>query len=276
MKNISKIFYIKERLVCVTLDFEMDYGDRIKEFNILDDEKALSDLAKLFSDSGVPISAFIRTDVLINHPGSLDIIKKIANDYHCHSHTHNTRNFDSEAEISTTFETFEKYFGHKPLGYRAPQGILYDNDIDLLKNLGFKFSSSIFPSYRPLKYNNLFMPIQPFIYSNGIMELPFSVIPKLRYTISLSYLKLLGFNINNVLFNLFGLPNVIIFDSHLHDYIVNEESFSKLPKGLKFVWGINKYSGQKYFKDFISLLKSKGYRFITMSELYNYLAEASH
>ena len=37
MNGISKIFDAKEKLACITLDFELDYGDRTEEFNIIED-----------------------------------------------------------------------------------------------------------------------------------------------------------------------------------------------------------------------------------------------
>ncbi len=273
MKKIAKVFDNKEFLACITLDFEMDYGDRIGEFNILNDEKAINDLGKLFSDLDIPVSSFIRTDMLIKYPSVFDIVRYISQDYHCHSHSHNTKEFISEKEISQSAETFEKFFGYKAIGYRAPQGVLYDGDITLIKSLGFKFSSSIFPSYRPFKFNNLLFPINPFMYENGIIEFPFSVIPYIRFIISLSYIKLLGMNFCEILFSTFGLPKIIVFDSHLHDYIVNEESFEKLPYKYKKAWGIRKYSGIKYFKKFINILIDKNYKFITMTELYNKFKE---
>lgn len=274
MNAVSKVFKIKEKFACITLDFEMDYGDRTEMFNILEDKKGLAELAELFRDLDIPISTFIRTDILTKYPQSLEVIKDIASDYHCHSHTHNTRNFNSETEIAECSKTFEKYFKYKPLGYRAPQGVLYKGDIEIVKKTGFKFSSSVFPSYRPGRYNNLSKPRDSFMYDNGIMEFPFAVIPKLRYTISLSYLKLLGFNANKALFAIFGLPNVIVFDSHLHDYILNQESFGKLPARLKAAWSINKHSGKKYLAGFVNELKRLNYRFITMTDLFHYIKKS--
>jgi hypothetical protein len=274
MNKISRIFDVKEKLACITLDFETDYGDRLGEFNILEkSEKDLIGLAEMFSRLDIPVSAFIRTDILTNYPKSSNVLKLLSKDFHCHSHTHNTKSryFDSNKEIVSSALAFEEYFGYKPFGYRAPQGVLHKGDIDAIRDAGFKFSASVFPSYRPAKFNNLSMPVKPFMYNNGVFELPFAVIPKLRYTVSLSYLKLLGVNVSRALFSLFGIPNVIVFDSHLHDYLVNEDSFSKLPPHLKIAWGINKHSGIKCFKIFIDLLKRKNYRFITMTELYNYL-----
>lgn len=273
MKNIKKIINLEEKIACITIDFEKDYGDRIDEFNILKNTDKIKELAEVFKEQGVGISAFIRTDVLEDYPRSLDAIKMIASDFHTHSHTHNTKSFQSKNEISESAQVFKKYFHHAPLGYRAPMGVLYDGDIEIIKECGFKFSASTFPSYRPKRFNNLSMPVEPFVYDNGIVELPFATVPGLRYTISLSYLKLLGFDINNLLYSIFGLPNVLVFDSHLHDYIINEESFAKLPLKLKIAWGINKHSGISYFKRFASLLKKKGYRFVTMSELYNIIEE---
>ena len=252
MTNIKKNIKIEEKLACITLDFEKDYGGRIGESNLLDNENELYKLKTLFFDMNIPISIFITTDILINYPKSLDFIKSFAQDFHCHSHTHDLKKFDNKREICDSALTFEKYFGYNPLGYRAPKGVLYKNDINIIKKCGFEFSSSIFPSYRPGNFNNLTMPLGPFFYNNGIVEFPFAAIPKLRYTISLSYLKLLSYNFNKILFSIFGLPNVIVFDSHLHDFIINEKSFNKLPSKMRFAWGINKYSGVKYFKSFIS------------------------
>ena len=273
MNNISKVFSIDEKLACITLDFETDYGDRIGEFNILNEKEKLAELGNLFSTLNTPVSAFIRTDMLMNYPASLDILKLVATDYHSHSHTHDTKAFNSKTEFTESMSMFEEVFGYKPLGYRAPQGVLFDGDIELLKEYGFKFSSSVFPSYRPGKFNNISFPIDPFIYDNGIIELPFSVVPTLRYVISLSYLKLAGMSLNKALFSMFGLPNIVIFDSHLHDYIVNKASYSKLPQHLQIAWGINKNAGMKYFEIFVNILKEKGYQFITMTDLYNRVKE---
>lgn len=268
MEDMSKFFEVEKKLACVTLDFELDYGDRVNQFNIINKKEKLQELADLFSRMGIPVSTFIRTDILTNYPQSIKIIRRLSEDYHSHSHTHNTKKLNNETEISRSVSTFKKCFGFKPIGYRAPQGIFKNEVLRLIKKHGFKFSSSIFPSYRPGKFNNLNVRTCPFTYENGIVEIPFSVIPYIRYIISLSYLKMLGTKASNTLFKIFGLPDLIIFDSHLHDYIFDEKSFEKLPFHLKMTWGRNKRSGMKIFENFINILKDKEYEFITMTELY--------
>lgn len=273
MNRIDRIPTAQERIACVTLDFELDYGDRLEEFNILENcGEEIRWLMELVVRLGVPVSAFVRTDILARYPRSVDMLRTLAGDFHSHSHTHNTRDFDTRRELTDSVAAFQEHFGQMPLGYRAPQGVLRPGDVDLIRKAGFQFSSSVFPSYRPGKFNNLRMPIRPFLYSNGLMELPLAVIPKVRWIVSLSYLKVLGFAGFRALHSLFGLPNIVIFNSHLHDFIFCRRSFDRLPAKVRLLWGIRAREGKNYFERFIQLLRESGYHFVSMSELYHRLA----
>ncbi len=272
---ILEVFRVPGRLACITLDFEMDYGDRVAPMNPVRDSSRVEKLNALFMSLGVPLSLFIRTDLLVRFPETFATIRKLGGDYHSHSHTHAMRNFDSEREIATTAATFEDFFGYRPLAYRAPQGVLYPGDLELLKAQGFKASASVFPFYRPKKFNHLTKPIEPFRYANGLLEFPFASIRTIRYTLSLSYLKLLGWPASRLLIDTCGLPNVVVIDSHLHDYIVDEESFRQLPLKLRAAWGVNKHAGVPYMRKLIGLLRAKGYQFTTITQLHDHLAGVS-
>ncbi len=190
MLKVDRVIDTDKRLACITLDIERDYGDRTGELNILEKEQGLHDLSELFNKKmAIPVSAFIVTELLINHPKSFEIIKLLAKDYHSHSHTHDTKLFDAKKELNTSSRIFEEYFGHKPIGYRAPLGIISETDIRILKKCGYKFSSSVFPTFRPGVFNNLSSPRYPHAYPNGILELPLSVLPGIRVILSMSYLK---------------------------------------------------------------------------------------
>ena len=262
---------VTPKTVCITLDFEKDYGDRVGEFNILKEKRQLEELCHLFKELDLSVSIFVTTGLLEEFPASSDLLQDLGTDLHCHSHYHNTKNPDSATEIEKSAAVFEAHFGYKAMGYRAPQGVLFEGDIDILKKNHFLFSSSVFPTVRPGKFNNLSMPTQPFSYPNGLIELPLAVIPRIRYTISLSYLKLLGFTVNRKLFSLFGLPDVLIFDSHLHDFVLSERSFYRLTHKMKSLYSINKYRGVSIFKQFVAHLRQEGYEFITVTELYHML-----
>jgi len=263
-----KVYKSDKKLACITLDYEKDYGYRINEFNILDQNVELDGLVNLFKKLNIPLSLFVTTNIFEDYPSSFELAAALGDDFHSHSHTHNTFNPDAHFEINESKLTFEKYFGCVPLGYRAPQGVLGPNDLELLNKYEYKFSSSVFPSLRPGKYNNIFAPVDPVIYENGFVEMPFSVIKKIRYTYSLSYFKLMGKNLNKLLISSFGLPNIVVFDSHLHDYIYNEKSFNQLPPLLKVAFSVRKSYGKKYIAEAVKILKHRGYEFITMTELY--------
>jgi peptidoglycan/xylan/chitin deacetylase (PgdA/CDA1 family) len=259
---------LNKKYACITLDFEEDYGDRVNEFNIYSDSQyKIEELKYLYDKLDVPVSTFITTNILDKNDKTIELIKWLANDYHCHSHSHNTQAFDSANEITTCFSKFKEHFGFEPLGYRAPKGVLYPGDIKLITDAGFLFSSSLFPSIRIGTFNNLKSPQIPFFYDSGLLEIPLAVVNKIRLIISLSYQKLLGSSVSHILYKTFGIPDVIVYDSHLHDYIISEKSFAQLPPFMKSIYSINKYSGKEILIDFVNYLKSKGYSFITMTEL---------
>lgn len=265
---------IQKKIACITLDYELDYGDRTNEFNILNDNyDQIENLSTVFSECDTPVSTFIRTDMFEHHIKSIDALKLISNDFHCHSHTHNTKIFNSEYEIKTTKEIFNRTFGYDPIGYRAPCGVLNPGDTGLLLKNGFKFSSSIFPSYRPKKFNHLNCPQMPFYHDNGLIEIPFATCNFFRLVYSMSYLKLLGLPLFKSLNSLTGLPNILIIDSHLHDFIYNEKSTSKLPLLPKLAWSRNKNNSKDIYRKMISYLKKKGYTFMNMTELYHLINE---
>ena len=270
--EIAETITPRRKLACLTIDFETDYGARLgKTFNILSEEQQLASLSALYRELEVPVSAFIRTDLLLDHPSALPLVKELANDFHSHSHTHDTANFDSAYELRTSQETFEKAFGRPALGYRAPLGMLHRGDVSLLVEHGFRFSSSVFPVLFPGRYNHRTKPLAPFVWKNGLVELPLAAVRGVRLTVALSFLKLFGLSLNRLLFKTFGLPDVVVLNSHLHDYVVSEPSFRALPPRLRLAWGINKHRGMRYCAEAVRLLRRRGYEFITMTELYEHV-----
>ena len=63
--NPFKLLEAKQKLACITLDFEEDYS-RTKESRILKRRDELSSLSRLFSSLKTPLSTFVTTKMLIN------------------------------------------------------------------------------------------------------------------------------------------------------------------------------------------------------------------
>ena len=259
----------KKKLACFTLDLEEDYGDRTGCFNTRFQTQKLIRFRSLLKEIEIPLSIFIQTNLIEAYPETPELLSFIGSDFHCHSHSHNTKLGSQEHEIYESANVFRKYFGEDPLGYRAPQGVLGKYDFQYIASAGFKFSSSVFPSFRPGKFNNLTSPIEPYLYDNQLIEFPFAVAGKTRVILSLSYIKLLGKSFFQTLFNKFELPQTLVIDCHLHDLINPELSIEKLPLLLRRIWSIRKDQSYLLLEWLLGELKQRGYQFITMSELYN-------
>ena len=77
--------------------------------------------------------------------------------------------------------------GRSPLGYRAPLGKVTKEEIIFLQNNDIRFDSSIFPTLFPGRFNRLAFPVSPFLVGgSSFMEIPISVIPRMRIPIGLS------------------------------------------------------------------------------------------
>jgi hypothetical protein len=268
----KKINTSKKKIACLTLDFEDDYGDRIGKSKIIENHSnKIIQFSDYLKKENIPLSLFIVAQMLERNLETIDLVKDLGSDFHSHSYSHITKYADSHYQIKKSKEIINKYLGVTPLGYRAPQGVIKEEDLDILVKSNYKFSSSIFPSYRFKKFNNLKLPIMPFNWKNGLIEIPLAVIPHIRLIYSLSYIKLLGLEFYKFLTSILKLSNIVIIDTHLHDIIYSEESFEKLKGVPRLAWSIRKKIGQDYLKGIITTLKKDGYTFISITELYNIL-----
>jgi peptidoglycan/xylan/chitin deacetylase (PgdA/CDA1 family) len=255
-----------DRFVCFTLDYELDYGGRVNSFDTLNDRQGHRRLREMLDRHQVPLSAFAQTSVLDDYSDALRVLQSLATEVHSHSHTHASTQFDSNFELSHSLDVLAKKFPQDAYGYRAPYGKLYEGDEDLLKKLGYSFDSSIFPSIRPGKFNHLGAPIEPYFWKNGLREFPFAVLPKVRLILGISYMKLFGPLLYEWLIRAVGLPQVLVFYGHMHDYFPTDAP-KHFPAPIRFAFSRN---GDKAFgitESFLKLLKSKGYQFVTMNEL---------
>jgi hypothetical protein len=103
------------------------------------------------------------------------------------------------------------------------------------------------------------------------MEIPFTVIPRMRIPIGLSYMQLLGFNTFLLLFKLCGLPELIVYDLHTYE-LGKVRSYSYLP----LIPKLGYYRAQNMYEDpagiferFVKYLLALGYQSKYMIDVYN-------
>jgi len=253
------------KLLAFTLDLEADYGGVVNQYRIFKEPEKVENLLSDLDSLGVKITVFVVGEILELFPDIVKIFEKYNCEFEPHSYSHNFESPDSEEEIKKARDVYLAYFKKYPKGYRAPRGKISDSGIKNLEKHGFLYDSSIFPSYFPNPFRHLFSNRKIHYYKNSnIVEIPLTSVSPFRITLSISFIKLLGISF----FKKITLPDFICLDSHLHDFIISEDSFSKLPLFQKFIYSRNKYRGIELCMKFLEYVKDQGYKFCYMSEIY--------
>lgn len=257
-----------QKYLCLTLDLEKNYG-RIDTYNSFKNIRPLLELLKKYNQK---LTIFVTGEILDKQPEIINLFKNYSCEFESHSYFHAAKSQtfipDKKKEIINAQRAYFNFFQKQPMGYRAPQGVISEQEIVWLKEGGFKYSSSLFPSWRPGLFNNVHRETRPHFKNCGILEIPFSVIPKLRIPIALSYQQLLGLSCYRTCYYFFGFPNIIIYDFHLYN-LDKTPGKKNLPLYLRLTYLRNAKNGLCILEKFIKFLQKKSYQSLFMSELYN-------
>ena len=264
MENVS--LTNMPRNLYITLDLESDYAGIIPERYEACDLKKLKSFFEVINKYNIKLNIFI-VGKMLEDP--LPIINKFIEygaNFQLHSYSHNLKIGSTLSEIKKGKKAYFDFFGKYPIGYRAPQGRILDTEIKNLDKEGFKFDTSIFPSFWPsIKY--IFKPRKSYkIKNTNIIEYPIATTP-FRMIISQSWINLLGWKFYKNILNITRPLNDFVYDLHLHDFVKTSQSYNELPRLWKLIYK-NPDSEAKKFEQFILFMKKKGY-------LSKYLNEAS-
>lgn len=258
-----------KKYLCLTLDLEQDYG----RFNSYHSQENIKPLLELLKKYEIKLTIFVTGKILDEKPEIIEKFKNFPVEFEPHSYSHFTNSpplsiKEKIEDIVKAKQAYISYFAKSPLGYRTPLGMITDKEIETLAREKFKYSSSIFPSWRPGFFNNLKKTTYPHFTTSGILEIPFSVIPKIRIPIALSYQQLLGWPFYKTASYIFGLPNIIIYDFHLCN-LKKSKKTKGLPFYLRLSYLRNQNKGFKILEKFIKFTQKHNYNSVFMSELYN-------
>lgn len=258
----------------LTLDFECDYGTAF-ESNRYNAVRHSDRLGSLLEAHDVPMSCFLQTEILETCPDTVDPLLDTAVpiDVHAHSHTHPARgDADLEYEIAESVRRIRETFATDPIGFRFPDGAAEPRDYEVLAENDVAFSSSVFPSWRPGRFNNLQGPRTPYQESESkVIELPFTVYSDfLRIPVSLSYLKLFGAVYERLV--AMNPPKAIVFDFHMHDLVV-PSTITDLSLPYRMVYSRRKHDGFDILRRFIQTVQDQGYTFERVTDLYTEVAK---
>jgi peptidoglycan/xylan/chitin deacetylase (PgdA/CDA1 family) len=267
MKRISSK---GRKFACICIDLESDYG-----FSYINTYEAFQDTTQLeliMKKHNVIPTVFITKGVMEGEFPFVEKLKRLGAEFELHIVTHSPIEARI-AEIREAKVVYKRRFGHQPLGYRGPAGIVTEEELRLLAAEGFKFDSSIFGFRRPGFIDHSMMPIRPFYYPDfELMEIPPSVIPVVRLPLSMAYIQLL-MPTYKLLIKVFGLTDIVLLHLHLHD-LFPSEAIERLPLGLRMSYRWNYLINPlKTLEDYIIYLKRQGYRFVSMYEIYGLVKE---
>ena len=268
------------KIACLTLDIESDFHDPDGRIRLFDDASLFDRYTALVKKHNVKLTAFLVTSLLEKYGADYKgLAEKIPVEFAIHSHAHDISNPCSRADIEESMKTFRNFFGHDPVGYRAPVGQITREGMNTLLDLGFRYDSSIYPSVRPGKpgYNNLHLPVTPFRVrreADSIIEIPFGTMSGIRLVFSLSYVKLFGWKPYELLLKMFSLPDQIAILSHPYDHY-----FHLLPETTdgweKPLLQRNAENAFDLLETMINFLRGRGYEFEFLSGLCDNLDDDS-
>ncbi len=261
--------------VALTLDLECDYGTAL-ETNTYEAARRTPKLRSLLETYDVPLTCFLQTELLEEAPEAVESLERasVPVEFHAHSHTHpHPDRADFAAELDESLERIDDRYANEVVGYRFPDGAIPSDGYELLAEREVDFSSSLFPTWRPGRFDNIDRPIFPHAPRPDLVELPLTPFSStVRVPVSLSYLKVLGRPYQWLTER--RPPSVIVFDLHMHD-LTTPSTIDSLPPQYRLLYERHRDRGYSILRSFIETLQRRGFRFVTMSELYAAFENAS-
>lgn len=262
------------KYACITLDMEPDYGDVDGHIRLLENTEFFQRYVSIINKHNVKVTMFTVTSLFEKFGDSFKkLAANIPLEYAVHSHSHDPYNACSLAEVTASQKAYKGFTDKMPLGYRAPIGRIDKDGLGYLIDHGFSYDASMYTSVRPgeFGYSNLHIPNTPFRINRddkSLVEFPFTSLATVRIQFALSYVKLLGWGIYSTLLKVFGLPEIALLLSHPHDFYFGFIPNSTVLGLENFALSRNSSRAFDYFEKTIMALKSQGYQFTFMSELY--------
>jgi hypothetical protein len=168
-KSVLLSFDIEE------FDIPAEYGqiiDKQTQFDV--SLQGLKSILPLLEQLDIRATFFVTANFAIHHEG---IIRKISQKHEIASHGFYHSSF-SLKDLEKSRKTLEKIINKNVIGFRMAR--LMEVDEQEICKAGYKYNSSMNPTYIPGRYNNFFKKRTAY-YSNEVLNIPVSVTPRIRF-----------------------------------------------------------------------------------------------
>lgn len=243
-------------------DLPLEFGCPVSEEDqIAITNSGLQRLLSILTKHNIPATFF--TTAFYAERNNL-VVKHISENHEVASHSNCHTGF-MDADILLSKMTLERITGKKVDGFRMPR--LGHVDMMKVKEAGYKYDSSINPTWIPGRYNNLFTGRKIYMDASGkLTEVPLSVLPVMR-------LPLFWLSFKNIPFPAYLKMCRIALkkDSYLH-LCFHPWEFADI-EPFRIPWYIKSISGERYSERFELLVTEldKTADFATISGFLNSL-----
>jgi peptidoglycan/xylan/chitin deacetylase (PgdA/CDA1 family) len=241
-------------------DMPFEYGKLIdfKDQISISEEGTLA-ILDILKKHQVKATFFSTATFAINTP---EVMKRIVDEGH-EVASHNYYHSDFKVEhLKLSREKLEELTGQEIHGFRMPRMQPVD-EIEIFK-AGYHYNSSLNPTYLPGRYNNYKKP-RTFFYEKGVLQIPASVSPLIRF-------PLFWLSFHNLPLNIYKWLSKMTIkkDGYLNLYFHPWE-FTDLnqPERFNFPKYVSKNSGNSMIERmdiFIDWLKKENFKLVTFKE----------
>lgn len=205
----------------LTLDLEED-GAGIADVLAYECAEQAGQLTALLRSHGVKLTTFVSGRVLDERPDLVELFDRDLTVFENHGYDHGAvRRVPTRSPLDNVVaghEAYRRFFGHDPRGYRAPNGMIARPELEKLREFGYRYDSSIFPTRFPGRFDWSAAPSTDFLWQDiDLLECPISVTRRFKIPAGVSYMQLVGWPLYRRLLASGGWPERLVVDLHLHD-----------------------------------------------------------
>lgn len=250
----------------ILLSFDVEEFDAPTEYNIkipVDKQFSISfyglkKILNILDDKDIKSTFFTTASFAKKYP---DLIKDISSKHEIASHGFDHKEVTEEG-INSSKTALELITGKEVIGFRSPR--LQSINGKILQKYGYKYNSSENPIFLPGRYNNFFKKRTAYFDKSGILNIPASASPLIRFPLFWLAFKNFPLSVTKV-FSSWTLNFDKYLNIYFHPWEFSDISEYKIPKVMNRICSdvmINK------FIQYINFLDDKA-DFITLKEFYN-------
>jgi len=266
---------MNNRLFLLTFDLEefdlpTEYGEKINKDEMYDiGYQGIGKILEILKKLDIAATFFTTGNFAKKYPKKILDVYKNGHEIASHGLSH-ADNYEIEknlkSDLSQGKKILEEIINEKIIGFRAPR--LQYPPFKILKELKFRYDSSIHPTYIPGRYNNT-RTSRNYYKINDILEIPASVTPLFRLPFSWIWFRNIGLSYAKICTNLcfFNLSFVTLYfhswefvDSKNHNipFLIENRTGEWMNKSIeKYLnWCLSKQIKFITMKDYISNIKN--------------------